>query len=69
MTETELKAICSRLAASKDRLRDVKITRAQAELDAINREYSAYCDGVDDAIRAIRGAMQEEGSRCLTEKS
>ena len=60
MTEKELEAIYSRLTASKDRIRDIKIAKAQAEVDAINREYSAYCVGVDDAIRAVRGAMAKE---------
>ena len=60
MTEKDLEAICTRLWANKERSRDLKMARAQAELDAINREHSAYCDGVDDAIRAIRGAMQKE---------
>lgn len=60
MNEKQLEAICSRLMMSKDRIRDIKIAKAQAEVDAINREYSAYCDGVDDAIRAVRVAMAKE---------
>lgn len=60
MTEKELEAISSRLTMRKDRIRGIKVAKAQAEVDAINREYSAYCDGVDDAIRAVRGAMEQE---------
>lgn len=61
MTEKELEAICSRLTMRKDRIRDIKRARAEAEVDAINREYSAYCDGVEDAIKAVRGAVEQEG--------
>lgn len=60
MTEKELEAICSRLTMRKDRIRDIKIAKAQAEVDAINRECSAYCDGVDDAIKLVLGAMEKE---------
>lgn len=60
MSEKELEAICARLTMSKDRIRDIKIAKAQAEVDAINREYNAYCDGVDDAIRAVRGVVEQE---------
>ena len=48
------------LTARKDRMLDVKLARAQAELEAINREHAAYCDGVDDTIRAIWAEMQKE---------
>ena len=50
--------IANRLSAAADRKRTMAQIKAQAEIDAINREYAAYVDGVDDAIRQIRAAEE-----------
>lgn len=63
MTEKELEAIWLRLTKRKDRIRDIKIAKAEAEVDAINREFSAYCNGVDDAIKLVLDAMEQEGGQ------
>ena len=46
--------IISRLSASADRKRDIKQAKAKAEIESIDREYTAYIDGVYDAVKAIR---------------
>lgn len=53
--------IANRLSAAADRKRTMAQIKAQAEIDAINREYAAYVDGVDDAIRQIRVAEEMDG--------
>ena len=50
--------IANRLSAAADRKRTMAQIKVQAEIDAINREYTAYVDGVDDAIRQIRAAEE-----------
>lgn len=51
--------IANRLSAAADRKRAMAQIKAQAEIDALNREYAAYVDGVDDAIRQIRAAEEK----------
>lgn len=51
--------IANRLSAAADRKRTMAQIKAQAEIDALNREYAAYVDGVDDAIRQIRAAEEK----------
>lgn len=54
--------IANRLMAIAGRNRDIKQIKAQAEIDAINREYEAYVDGLFDMAKAIRQAeKQKEG--------
>jgi hypothetical protein len=53
--------IANRLSAAADRKRTMAQIKAQSEIDAINREYAAYVDGVDDAIRQIRAAEAMHG--------
>lgn len=50
--------IANRLSAAADRNRNMAQIKAHAEIDAINREYAAYVDGVYDAIRQIRAAEE-----------
>lgn len=50
--------IANRLSAAADKKRTMAQIKAHAEIDAINREYAAYVDGVDDAIRQIRAAEE-----------
>lgn len=48
--------IANRLSAAADRKRNMEQIKAKSEFDAINREYTAYVDGVYDAVKAIRAA-------------
>ena len=52
--------ICS-LSAAADRKRDLKKAKAKAEIDAIDREYFAYIDGIYDAVKQIRAAEETAG--------
>lgn len=56
--------IIRRLSAVADRKRDLKKAKAKAEIDAIDREYVAYVDGVYDAVKTIRAeaAMADGGN-------
>lgn len=51
----------SRLTSMANRNRDLRFLKAQAEIDAIQREYEAYTDGVLDAIKAIKQAAGKDG--------
>ena len=41
------------LERARGRKRDMQMTKAQAEIDAINREYEAYLDGIYDLAKAL----------------
>ena len=53
--------IISRLSDRANRKRDMKQAKAKAEFDAIDREYTAYIDGVYDAIKQIRAEEELAG--------
>lgn len=53
--------IINHLSATADRKRDLKKVKAKAEIDAIDREYVAYVDGVYDAVKQIRAAEDMDG--------
>ena len=54
--------IVNELQASADRKRIMKQIEVKAEMDAVNREFVAYVDGVNDAVNAIRA--EEESQEC-----
>ena len=54
--------IVNELHASADRKRIMKQIEVNAEMDAVNREFVAYVDGVNDAVNAIRA--EEESQKC-----
>ena len=54
--------IVNELQTSADRKRIMKQIEAKAEMDALNREFVAYVDGVNDAVNAIRA--EEESQEC-----
>lgn len=60
MTEKELDAIMMRLTNARDRKKDIALTKANAEIDAIRREAEAYWDGVYDAIKEVKNAMPKQ---------
>lgn len=53
--------IANRLMTIAGRKRDIKLIEAKAEINAIDREYGAYLDGLSDAVKAIREAEKKEG--------
>ena len=64
MTTAEFDAIQEALINKMSIKKDIALAAAQKEIDAIQREYDAYFDGVDDALKAVRAAMKErQGDR------
>lgn len=57
---TKYDEISERLMSIASRKRDTNQMKAQIELKTIQREYEAYTDGVLDALKAIKQAMQRE---------
>lgn len=49
------------LTSQKDRARTIKIVELRKDIDAENIRYEAYCDGVEDAIKAITLRTKQEG--------
>lgn len=63
MTDKELDLLFIRLTNAEGRKRDIKLAKARAEIDTIQREHEAYLDGVCDAIKEIKNmCCREEGS-------
>lgn len=56
MFDEKLQAIHARLIEKRERKATIARVKAQAELDTIQRETDAYCDGVYDALRAVEEA-------------
>lgn len=48
------------LEKGRRRERDIAITKAHAEIDAINREHEAYLDGIYDAVKVIKNRYEKE---------
>lgn len=40
--------------------RDIALAKANAEVDAINREHKAYLDGIYDAAKVIKNSYEKE---------
>ena len=57
MTDKELDAIVTRLESARERKKQIQLTKAQAEIDTINRCTDAYYDGLYDVIREVRRAL------------
>ena len=55
--------IVNELQASADRKRIMKQIEVKAEMDALNREFVAYVDGVNDAVNAIRAEEESQKGR------
>lgn len=49
------------LMTSAGRKRDCLLCKARAEMDTVNREYTAYIDGAADAIKEIERLEHLEG--------
>ena len=57
MNDKELDLIMVRLQNARERKKEIALTKANAEIEAIRREADAYWDGVYDAIKEVKNAM------------
>ncbi len=62
MTDKDLDAIRKQLEMERLRKQDIQFIKAKAEMDTINRETTAYYDGVYDALKAVGALMSEGGT-------
>jgi len=60
ITEDVLDNILRDLDSARERKRQLQLVKASAELETLQREAVAYCDGVYDAIHEVRRKMAEE---------
>lgn len=63
MTGEQFEQIFNDLTRAHARKRDNALLKAKAENETINREDTAYYDGVYDAIREIKNAMAQEATK------
>lgn len=59
MTDKELDLILKKLHSVSEHKKQIKLTEANKEIEAIQREASAYWDGVYDALKEVRKVMPE----------
>lgn len=59
MTAKELDAIVSRLDSVQQRKKQILLTKAQAEIETINRCADAYYDGLYDLAKEIKTTLKE----------
>lgn len=59
MTNEDLDRILASLDARYQRTKEQRLIKARAEIEAIDREYTAYYDGAYDAIKAVKAIMPE----------
>lgn len=57
MDAKELDSIVARLDSIRQHKKHIEIAKAQAEIDAINRCYEAYFDGLYDMAREIKNLL------------
>ncbi len=60
MTEKDFDAILETLDRCAYQKKEIKLAKAKAEMEAIDREYVAYYDGAYDAIKAVKGFMAKQ---------
>lgn len=61
MDTTGLDKILDKLAAAASRKKTLKLAKANAEVEAIQREEVAYYDGAYDALKEVRALLAGEG--------
>lgn len=57
MTIKEIDAIIDRLDSARQHKKQIQLTKAQAEIDTINRCADAYYDGLYDMAREIKAKL------------
>lgn len=62
MTGEKLEQIFNDLTRAHARKRDNALIKAKAEIEAIQREDTAYYDGVYDTIKEIKNALKQEAN-------
>ena len=60
MTDKELDLIAIRLQNARERKKEIALTKANAEIEAIRREAEAYWYGVYDAIKEVKNAIPKK---------
>lgn len=48
------------LENSRNRARDIALTKAHALIETINKEHEAYLDGIYDAVKVIKSRYEKE---------
>lgn len=59
MINKDLDSIMEKLSMKAIRKKDIALVKAEAEKNAILREYEAYYDGAYDAIKAVKAALAD----------
>ena len=59
MTKKDLDAIMDRLTHIREQKKQIAITKAQAEIQTIQRETDAYWDGMWDFMKAVKELLPE----------
>lgn len=60
MEDKKLDEILDKLASAHSRKKDRLLIKANAEIEAIQREDTAYYDGVYDAVKEIKALLRAE---------
>ena len=63
MTVKDIDKIVSSLDLARSRKKQFELTKAQAEIEAINRCADAYYDGLYDMAKEIKNLLPMEGSK------
>jgi hypothetical protein len=66
MTEKDFDSILETLDRRAYQKKEINLAKAKAEMGAIDREYTAYYDGVYDAIKAVKNALLKEAANNAT---
>ena len=60
MTTKDLDAIMDRLTSIREHKKQIALTKAQAEIQTIQRETEAYWDGMYDFMKAVKVLLPQE---------
>ena len=60
MTTKDLDAIMDRLTHIREHKKQIALTKAQAEIQTIQRETEAYWDGMWDFCKAVKDLLPKE---------
>ena len=63
MTAKDIDKIVASLDAARSRKKQIELTKAQAEIDAINRCADAYFDGLYDMAKEIKNLLPMEETK------
>lgn len=63
MDEKWLDELFQQLESAHNRKKERLLIKANAEIEAIQREYAAYYDGIYDAIKEVKNQLKKDGER------